>query len=186
MKGTRAALRYAKATLDLAKEKGLSSEINNDMLLIDKTIDENPDLLSMLKNPIIRSEIKKSALNEIFSENVHTISLDLINLLIENKRLQLLQLVAKEYIKIYDQSKGIEVAHVTTALPLSKGLEKKILAKVQNIVGKEVLLNNIVDPNITGGFILRIGDKQLDSSVSGILDNMLKDFEGDYYYASKL
>ena len=50
MKGTRAALRYAKATLDLAKEKGIAKEINDDMLLIDQTISENEDLHIMLRS----------------------------------------------------------------------------------------------------------------------------------------
>ncbi len=177
MKGTRAALRYAKATLDLAKEKGLTDEINKDMKLIASTISENDELSLMIKNPIIKSGIKKEVLNKIFGSKVNPISIELIKLLIENKRLELLEFVAKQYNIIYDQLKGIEIAQVTTAIPLTKKLEEKILAKVKSIVGKEISLNNIVDPSITGGFILRVGDKQLDSSVTGMLNTMLKDFE---------
>ncbi len=58
MKGTRAALRYAKATLNFAKEKDLASNINDDMSLIDKTLDENSELLIMLQSPIIKSTAK--------------------------------------------------------------------------------------------------------------------------------
>jgi len=185
MKGTRAALRYAKATLNLAKEKGLDFDINNDMLLIDKTIDENQDLLSMLKSPIIKSDMKKSALTSIFGKKVNVITIGLINLLIENKRLILLPLVAKEYTVIYDFLKGIEVAQVTSAIPLTKELEAEILIKVKEIVGKEITLKNIVDPSIIGGFILRVGDKQFDSSISNQLNSLLKKFE-DNHYVSKL
>jgi len=185
MKGTRAALRYAKATLNLAKEKGLAAEINNDMLLIDKTIDANHDLLNMLKSPIIKSAMKKSALTGIFGKNVNAITIGLINLLIENKRLSLLSLVAKEYIVIYDFLKGVEIAHVTSAIPLTKELEAKLLLKVKEIVGKEITLKNIIDPNIIGGFILRVGDKQFDSSVSNQLNSLLGKFE-DNHYISKL
>ncbi len=177
MKGTRAALRYAKATLDLAKEKELTEVINKDMELIASTISENDELDLMIKNPVIKSGIKKEVLNKIFGSKVNTISLELINLLIENKRLELLELVAREFNIIYDQLIGVEIAQVTTAVPLTKKIEEKILAKVKSIVGKEISLNNIVDPSITGGFILRVGDKQLDSSVSGMLNTMLKDFE---------
>ncbi len=180
MRGTRAALRYAKATLDLAKEKNIAEDINNDMLLIASTISENKDLDLMLKSPIIKSESKKEALNKIFESKVNAISLRLINLLIENKRLELLQDVTKEYNILFDQLKGVEVAQVTTAIPLTKELEEKILTKVKSIVGKEISLNNIVDPSITGGFILRVGDKQLDSSVSGMLNTMLEKFEDNH------
>ena len=185
MKGTRAALRYAKATLNLAKEKGFAKDVYNDMLLIDKTIDENPDLLDMLKSPIIKSVIKKAALNDIFSNNINGISTGLINLLIENKRLQLLPLVAKEYIVIYDYLKGIEVAQVTSVVPLTKELKTKLLIKLKEIVGKEITIKNIVDPSIIGGFILRVGDKQFDSSISSQLNSLLSNFE-DNHYISKL
>ncbi len=185
MKGTRAALRYAKAILSLAKDKGLTDIVNNDLLLINKTISENQDLEMMLKNPIIKSSTKKTAIAQIFDKKINAITKDLINLLIENKRLSLLQVVATEYFTIYDDLKGIEVAQVTSAVPLTKDLEKKILMKVKQMSGKKVTLKNIIDPSIIGGFILRVGDKQFDSSVSNKLNSLLANFE-DNHYISKL
>ena len=117
MVGTRAALRYAKATLNLAKEKGFAKEVNDDMILIQSTIEENHDLEIMLKSPVIKSKAKKSVLTDIFGKKVNGITMGLLNLLIENKRPSLLILVAKEYIVIYDFLKGIEVAQVTSAIP---------------------------------------------------------------------
>jgi F-type H+-transporting ATPase subunit delta len=185
MKGTRAALRYAKATLNLAKERGLDKETNDDMILIDQTISENHDLLNMLKSPIIKSDVKKTILTEIFGKNINAISHGVINLLIDNKRLQLLPLVAIEYKVIYDFLKGVEVAQVTSAIPINKDLEARILKKVQEISGKEISLKNIIDPSIIGGFILRVGDKQYDSSVSGLLNQLHSNFE-DNKYISKI
>ena len=185
MKGTRAALRYAKATLNLAKEKGLAKEINNDMLLIDKTIEENHDLLNMLKSPIIKSAVKKSILTKLFEGKVNVISLGLIRLLIENKRLPLLPLVAVEYTVIYDFLKGVEMAHVTSAVPLNKDLENRILKKVREMSGKDISLKNIIDPSIIGGFILRVGDKQYDSSISSRLNQLSANF-ADNKYISKI
>jgi len=181
MKGTRAALRYAKATLNLAKEKGIADKVNSDMILIDNTISENPELLNMLKSPIIKSAVKKSALTEIFGKKINSITLGLINLLIENKRLQLLPLVAKEFIVIYDYLQGVEIAQVTSAVPLTKELESKILNKVKEFSDKDITLKNIIDPSIIGGFVLRVGDKQLDSSISNQLNTLLSDFEDNHY-----
>ena len=181
MKGTRAALRYAKATLNLAKEKGFADQVNSDMILIDNTINENPDLLNMLKSPIIKSAVKKSALTEIFGKKVNPITLGLINLLIENKRLQLLPIVAKEFIVIYDYLKGVETAQVTSAVPLTKELESKILKKIKEFSDKEITLQNIIDPSIIGGFVLRVGDKQYDASISNQLNSLLSNFEGNHY-----
>jgi len=105
--------------------------------------------------------------------------------MIENKRLNLLPLVAKEYIVIYDFMKGVEVAQVTTAVPLTKELEKAILKRVHESVDTKVSLVNIVDPSIIGGFVLRVGDKEYDSSVAYRLEDLLSQFE-DNQYVSKL
>jgi len=185
MKGTRAALRYAKAILDLAKDKGLTDKVNIDLLLINKTVTENPDLLDMLHNPIIKSGEKKSALNKIFAKKTEAITMNLINLLIENKRLPLLTLVVKEYLTLYHELKGVEVASVTSAIPLTKDIEAKILKKIKQISDNKITLKNIIDPSIIGGFILRVGDKQFDSSVSNQLNSLLANFK-DNHYISKI
>ena len=185
MKGTRAALRYAKATLNLAKEKGLAKEVNDDMILIQSTIEENHDLEIMLKSPVIKSAPKKAVLTKIFGKKVNGITIGLINLLIENKRLSLLNLVAKEYIVIYDFLQGVEVAQITSAVPLTKELEAEILKRIKESIGKEISMNNLIDPSIIGGFVLRVGDKLYDSSVSSRLKNLLSQFE-DNHYISKI
>lgn len=185
MIGTRAALRYAKAVLDLAKEKGCANEVNEDMKLIQLTIQDNPDLNIMLKSPVIKQAQKKSVLIKIFEKKVNEVTLRLLNLLVKNRRLEILNLVAKEYIVIYDFLNGVEVAQVTSAVPLTKELEKAILKRVQESIEKKVSLINIIDPSIIGGFILRVGDKQYDSSVSYRLKDLLSKFE-DNQYISKI
>jgi F-type H+-transporting ATPase subunit delta len=185
MKGTRAALRYAKAVLNLAKEKGFAKEVNDDMILIQSTIEENHDLEIMLKSPVIKSGPKQAVLTHVFEKKVNAITMGLINLLIENKRLPILNLVAKEYVVIYDFLKGIEVAQITSAVPLTTELETEILKKIKESVGKEISMNNVIDPSIIGGFVLRIGDKLYDSSVSSRLKHLLSQFE-DNHYISKI
>jgi F-type H+-transporting ATPase subunit delta len=185
MKGTRAALRYAKATLDLAKERGIAEKINDDMQLISKAISESKDLQIMLKSPVVRSSVKRSVLTKIFGSKVNPLTEKVMYLLLDNNRIELLELVAKEYVIIFDYLKGIETALVTTAVPLTKELEKEFLKKVTDLVGKEITVKNIVDPSIVGGYILRVGDQQLDSSVTGLLNSVLEDF-GDNHYISKL
>ena len=185
MKGTRAALRYAKATLNLAKEKGFAKEVNDDMILIQSTIEENHDLEVMLKSPVIKSGPKLAVLTQVFEKKINGITMGLLNLLIVNKRLPILNLVAKEYVVIYDFLKGVEVAQITSAVPLTKELEAEILRKIKESVGKEISMNNVIDPSIIGGFIIRIGDKLYDSSVSSRLNNLLSQFE-DNHYISKI
>jgi F-type H+-transporting ATPase subunit delta len=77
---------------------------------------------------------------------------------------------------LYDESKGVEVAKVTTALPITPELEKKVLAKIADFSNKKITINNIVDPEIIGGFILRVGDQQYNASVASKLSELKREF----------
>ncbi len=177
MIGSRAAIRYAKAILSLSLDLKKEAIVNDDMQLIASTIEENTDLQLMLLSPVIKAEQKKSILIAIFDKKTDAISLKLINLLVENKRLSLLPEVAKQYTILYDQHKGSQIAEVTTAVSLTDDLEKKVLAKVKEITGKNVALKNTIDPTIIGGFILRVGDKQFDASILGKMNSLRREFE---------
>jgi F-type H+-transporting ATPase subunit delta len=177
MSGSRAAVRYAKAILSFALEQNKEVEVNNDMLLIASTINENRDLQVLLDNPVLKSDLKKSTLKEVFASKVSSLSIGLIDLLIDNKRLAIIKEVADKYTVLYDKLKGIEVAKVTTAIPLTKELNAQVLKKVKEITGKEATIENNVNPDIIGGFILRIGDVQYDASISNKLKVLRRQFE---------
>lgn len=181
MKETRAALRYAKAVLNLAKEHHLSDVVNADLQLIAHTLETENDLSVTLLNPVLKSAIKKNILTKIFESKINGITLGLLDLLIENRRLNLLATVAEQYAIIYDFDIGLEVAKVTTAVPLTKVLKSKILELLKSLTGNKITLTNQVNPELIGGFIIRIGDKQYDSSISGKLNLLKREFEDNYY-----
>ena len=175
MNESRAAIRYAKATLDYAVEKKAADKVDADMRKIAETISENSELQRLLTSPLIKNEVKKSSLSQIFKGS-NDITLGLINTLADNKRVELLQEVAFKYIVQYEKMKGEEVAVVTTAVPLTEALEKKVLAKVKKLTGNKVSLDNKIDESIVGGFILRIGDLQYDASVANKLNTLKREF----------
>jgi F-type H+-transporting ATPase subunit delta len=168
MASTRAAIRYAKAILDLANSKGVAEAVNNDMKSIASAIDTNIELSTFIQNPTTRVEVKESALLEVFAD-VNGVTKGLFHLLFENKRFEILEAIALEYKKLFDESNGVEVAKVTTAIPMDAALEAKVLAKVATLSDKKITIENIVDPSIIGGFILRIGDQQYNASVANRL-----------------
>jgi F-type H+-transporting ATPase subunit delta len=181
MKGTRAALRYAKAVLNFAKEQKLADVVNTDLQLISNTLEDNKDLQVVLLNPVIKSDVKKTILTKVFDSKINAITQGLLDLLIEKKRLNLILAVAKEYTIIFDFDMGIEVAKVTTAVPLTKELKNTILEKIKSLTGKAVSIKNTVNSNLIGGFILRVGDKQYDASISGKLNLLKREFEDNHY-----
>lgn len=175
MAQTRAAIRYAKAVLSLAKDQNATEAVNADMLLMVQTINDSTELSDALQSAVITSEVKKSVLLEVFPM-LNAISVNLIKVLVENKRINLIEAVADKYTHLYDELNGVQVADVTTAVPLTAELESKVLAKVKELTGKEASINSTVDESILGGFILRVGDIQYNASIANKLSELKREF----------
>ena len=168
MSSTRAAIRYAKAILEIADSKKSAAEVSVDMALIATTIAGNLELHSIIQNPLIKTDTKKDVVLEVFA-SVNAVTKSLFHLLLENKRFEILEAIALEYNNLFDIMNGVEVAKVITAIPMDAALEAKVLAKIATFSNKKITIENTVDPSIIGGFILRIGDKQYNASIANRL-----------------
>ncbi|WP_147677689.1 ATP synthase F1 subunit delta [Algibacter pacificus] len=175
MAGARAAIRYAKALLSLASDQNTADIVGNDMKLIANTLATSKDLSEALQSPVIPSSIKKSTLLEVF-KNSNVLTNNLIDTLIANNRINILGEVAVKYNQLLDNSKGVEMATVTTAVELTSALKEIVLAKAKTLTGKNIEVKNIIDESILGGFILRIGDMQYNASVANQLNKLKQEF----------
>ena len=175
MAGARAAIRYAKAVLSLASDRSTADAVNEEMKLIANTIAQNKNLSDVLQSPVLSTSVKKSALLKVFKKADKT-TLGLIDTLVANNRIAILADVAVKYNLLFDQSKGVEVATVTTAIPLTDALKQKVLAKAKELTGKDIEVQSIVNENILGGFILRVGDMQYNASIANQLIKLKREF----------
>lgn len=176
MSTSKAAIRYAKAVLHQANETNVTQEVFGDMQAVDATIEGSKELRIVLKSPVIKAQDKKEALHKIF-EGQSSITKDLINVLVANRRTSTLGDVAKSFVSIYNEAQGVKVAQVTTAVPLTSELEKQVLTKVKELTGSDsVSIQNEIDESIIGGFILRVGDLQYNASIANQLGNLKREF----------
>lgn len=170
----RAAIRYAKAVLSLAQDKKATGDVQKDMQSIISTIDNSADLKMLLNSPLIKGEIKLASLKEIFKDT-GDLTKKLFEILIANKRVNLLGEVANQYVMLVDQLNNTQVAKVTTAVPLDKAMSDKIVAKVKELTGNEATIENEIDESIIGGFILRVGDMQYNASIAHKLTTLRRE-----------
>jgi F-type H+-transporting ATPase subunit delta len=157
--------------MDLSVEQDQVKGVEKDMRLIVDTIQENESLRDVLRSPTLTGVDKKNALKTLFKDS-QPLSLELFNLLATNKRIGILKEIAQQFIALFDQMQGQEIATVVTAVPLGKDLEDKILKKLQQISGKEVTLENEINTDLIGGFILRVGDLEYNATLSGKLEKL--------------
>ncbi len=175
MNESRAAIRYAKATLEHALETNASKVVEGDMRTILDTLEGSAELQDVLSSPVLTGDQKKNVLLKVFQQ-ADKITQNLLILLVDNKRIPYLGEVARKYIYLNDLLKGEKIAQITTAVPLTSDLEKQLLKRVEGLTGNKVALENTIDENIIGGFILRIGDMQFNASIANQLNNLKREF----------
>ncbi|MFO0322282.1 MAG: ATP synthase F1 subunit delta [Bacteroidota bacterium] len=170
------ASRYAKSLVDLALEKGILDTIYKDIVYIEAISNQSKEFKQFLHSPVINSDKKTITLKAIFEGKLNPITSAFIALIASKRRENLIPQIAASFIEQYRIQKNILTAVVTSANGLDDVTKKKALELVKSQLNGEVELVEKIDPNIIGGFILKIGDKQLDKSVSRQLANFKKEF----------
>lgn len=167
------AFRYAKSLLDLAEEKGITEEVHRDMLFFKNTVDQSRPLALMLQNPIVRSSKKDAVLKAIFGGKINPMSSAFIDIIARKNRESIIEDIAAEYIRLYDEMKGIERATVITTTPLTDELRATFKAMVAKTTGSQLVeLTEKVNPKLIGGYVLQLGDRQVDASVRSQLNEL--------------
>ena len=182
MKNTRAALRYAKAVLNFSLEQKKEQAVAKDMQEIVAVFEVSKELTVFLENPVVANSAKQDTLVKVFS-TLQPLSNQLIALLVNNNRIDLLAQVATAYLSLLKKHQGKANAVVTTAVASTPDLEKVILAKAKEMSSAQISLENKIDSSIMGGFILRIGDMQYNASVAHQLDQLKRELTQTNYSA---
>lgn len=168
--------RYAKSLLELSIEKGSLEKVYSDMKLILQTCRENHELQVLLKSPIVNSDKKQEVLKAVFGNKTDVLTLAFINLITEKRREIYLEGIAEAFTEQYKNQKNILTAIVTTAQGLDEELRKQVLEVIKKSADSEVELVERTDKTLIGGFIIRIGDKQEDTSISRKLKTLYRTF----------
>lgn len=181
MSDQRVASRYAKSLLELAVERNVLEQVHEDMLLFSKTVEENRAFQLLLSNPIVKHDKKLAILNGIFKGRVDALTLAFFEIVTRKNRESVLSQVATEFQRQYNNIKGIQEAQIVTATPLTPELRAEFSKMVAGQTGKKVQLKENVNPDLIGGFVLRVGDRQIDSSVRNSIRKLKNNFKENPY-----
>jgi F-type H+-transporting ATPase subunit delta len=168
-------VRYARALFSLAREKSLVELIKTDLELIVQTGKITPEFDWILSNPVIKPSKKVEIMRNIFKPLVQPITMTFLEMLIKNKRENQLYGIARWYQHEYNLLKGIDSATFVTAIALDEALRNSIKNIIKKHFNKELQLVEIVNPEIIGGYILKIDDMQYDGSISSGLKKIRRE-----------
>jgi F-type H+-transporting ATPase subunit delta len=130
---------------------------------------ENPQVAAFFASPQITASQKRATADQILGPGAQPLARNLIGLLIERKRIGALPQL---YIAFHDrmlERQGIAVGEVTTAVPLGPEELTLVRQRLRALLGKDIEVRAVVDPEIIGGIVARVGDQLIDGSVLGQL-----------------
>jgi F-type H+-transporting ATPase subunit delta len=170
------ARRYAQAIFEIALEKKEPERWQADLQKIVAAVSDTT-FQAALDSPKIKIENKSRFLKERLGD-INPLALNLVLLLITKTGVSVIRQIADEYKRLLDSYNGIEMAEVTTAVPLDNADKQKLAERLGSVVNAKVEIETKVDPEILGGVIARVGGKLLDGSTRSKLAALKKELVG--------
>ena len=159
-----AATRYAQAIFSLGKERGTLDVWQNDLTEL-ATLTGDARVSSYLSNPSITADTKLATLEASLPSTVQPELRNLARLLVVRGRTSLIPQIREIFEDQVRAERGITVAQVTTAEPLTDQEEALVREKLASMTGNTIEITSTIDPDIIGGIVVRVEDNLIDGSV---------------------
>ncbi len=164
---------YAEAVFKRAKQTDSASAWSQSLLFLTRVV-EDQRLSQIIANPIVSKDSKISIMLDICQDQIQDEAKNLLKLLVENGKLQLLP----EIVALFEQYKADDEGYVNvdlySAFSLTKAEQTKYIATLEKVLNKKVNATVSVDNALIGGILARAGDKVIDGSIRGQLQQLAK------------
>ncbi|MBL4695936.1 MAG: F0F1 ATP synthase subunit delta [Rhizobiaceae bacterium] len=165
--------RYAKALFDLALAEKKLPAVEKDLTRFDDLLKGSDDLQRLITSPVFSAEDQTRAVSAILDKaKISGLVGNFIRVVAQNRRLIAMNGMLGIFRKLAADHRGETSADVTVAKALSASQTKELKAALKSVVGKDVAINTIVDPTILGGMIVKVGSRQIDTSLRTKLSSL--------------
>lgn len=164
---------YSRALFEVAKEHGKLDVVREQLGQFADALNDNRDLAVFLFSPYFSTEEKKDGLHKAVVDADPTI-LNFLETLLERHRMPAIYRIRAEFDRMWDRENRLLPVQVTSAIALDEGTVRSIGDRIGEQTGQKVELTSVVDPDILGGIVLRVGNSILDASIKHRLDQLRK------------
>jgi len=176
MNESKISVRYAKALFALAKETASLDQFQSDMGLLYQCIKEIPELQYVIHSPVIKTSIKIKLFKDMFDTSFNKLNMSFVNLVLDHHREEYLEGISRYFLSLIKTERGIQSAELVTAVTLDDSLRQSIIKLIMKKIGaSNIELKESTNDKLIGGFVLRIGDQQIDASISTQLKRIQKE-----------
>lgn len=163
------ARKYGMAIFEIAQEEKQLENYGSELNEVSRAIFSQAELKDFLTNPQIQPQDKKDVLLKLLKSEVSPLMMNFLLLLVDKRRMGLLEAVNDCYQELSNKAQGIVIADVTTAYDLKAELRERLGSRLESVTGRKVMLRIHNDRSIIGGIVVKIGDTRIDGSVTGRL-----------------
>jgi F-type H+-transporting ATPase subunit delta len=165
--------RYAQALLDLAEETKSLARVEKDLKSFKKMYDSSVDLKRLAESPVFATEDKVAALTAVAKKaKLSVLTQQFIGTVAGNRRASDLPGIISAFNDMVARRRGSQVAKVTSAAKLTAAQTTAIKSQLKKSLGRPVDIETSVDPDLLGGFVVRIGSRLYDSSLKTKLEDL--------------
>jgi F-type H+-transporting ATPase subunit delta len=166
MSATAVARRYAEAMADVAFERNIVEQTEDQLRWFAETSKASSELRNLFASPVVSQSDKGKVLEALIARaGTGELTANLLRALLKNYRLQHVQEVHEQFNRIVNERRGAVVAKVTAAAPLSPAELERLGLKLKQLTGKQIEFEVVIDPSLIGGAIARVGSVVYDGSV---------------------
>jgi F-type H+-transporting ATPase subunit delta len=163
---------YSQAFLEVARAEKQGGAIEDDLFRFARALDANDELRMALGDRTIPAERRIAIIEELMGGTALPASVGLASMVVGADRAGELPAVVDRFLELSAEERKHEVAEVRAAVPLDDRLRERLAKALSDATGKEVEVKVVVDPNVLGGVVARIGDTVIDGSVRHRLDQL--------------
>lgn len=175
------ASRYAKSLIELAEELKVLDKVEQDMELFRTTCEGSRELRMALKSPIILHSKKVAVLEAIFGNKMNELTHNFFKIVSKKSRENVLYEISKEFDTQVLLKRGVLRASLTTATVLESKQKESITSMLARSVGKKIEIEEKIDADLIGGFVIQVDGLQIDSSIKADLIRMRNKFNDSTY-----
>jgi len=172
MANEKVARRYADAVFQLASEAGAVEPVKRDLHTLDSAIFEDASTREFFLSPVIDRKEKERVLAQAFEGNAHDIALHVLLLLVRKRRENLLREIVRQYDALELRGRGAEPLQITSSSQLPPAELHALVERLEKIYGKKFEVSQRIDPSLIGGLRIMMGDRRIDGSVEGRLEEL--------------
>ena len=156
---------YGEGLYALCAEEKIERDALKEMRTLKAVLRDNADFIRLLSNMTLSKQERVSIVDAAFKGNVHEYVLNFLKILVERGAAHAFSECADAFEAAYNREHGVVQAEVTVAQPLNEDQKKKLVARLQAMTGREVVVKEKIDPSVLGGVLLQMDGKRYDNTV---------------------